>query len=181
MRRSLLAAWIGLAGLTLQTAPARAAAPIEGRWSMGGGVVELRASGDAFESRWIRQRPGNRCPDLDDRDGDMRLRGSGRALTGTWRWVLRRRDGRCEAIGTGPMAVTVGEDGRTARLEADAPRGFSEHESHTLTRLRDGPQRLDMLSRRELRAIPALAEPGELETGLDAVELAAVPRLRPPK
>jgi hypothetical protein len=62
MRRPVIAAWIGLAGLTFPTAPASASEPIEGRWSMGGGIVELQAEEGAFTSRWIGQRPGIFCP-----------------------------------------------------------------------------------------------------------------------
>ena len=135
MRRLALAAWIGLAGLTIPTAPASAAEPIEGRWSMGGGIVELRAVDGGFSSFWISQRPGLLCPEIDDQDGDMRLGGSGLSYTGTWNWVSGSRDGRdCESIGRGPVVVTVSSDGRTAQLEADAPAGYSDHESHTLTR-----------------------------------------------
>jgi hypothetical protein len=178
MRCSLLVVWIGLAGLTLPAA-AGAAEPIEGRWSMEGGVLELRASGGGFESHWITQRPGILCPDIDDQDGDMRLAGSGRAYSGTWTWVLHRADGSCESLGTGPVTVTVGRDGRTARLEADAPAGYSDHETHSLTRLGEAPRRrVDGLSRRELSAVPLLVDPMELPARLEAVELAAVPRLQ---
>jgi hypothetical protein len=179
MRRSLLVVWIGLAGLTFPAAPAGADEPIEGRWSMGGGVVELRARGDGFESHWIRPRPGLLCPGIDDQDGDMRLEGSGRVYTGTWRWVLHRSDGSCEPIGRGPLTITVSEDGRTARLEADAPSGYSDHETHELMRPPEvAPSRLDELTQRELSAVPALVDPVELSSELDAVELAAVPRLQ---
>jgi hypothetical protein len=178
MRRSLLVVCIGLAGLTLPAA-AGAAEPIQGRWWMDGGVVELRASDGGFESHWIRQRPGILCPDIDDQDGDMRLGGSGRVYSGTWTWVLHRADGSCESLGTGPVTVMVGADNRTAILEADAPAGYSDHETHSLTRVREAiPTRIDELSRRELSAVPPLVDPMELSAQLDAVALAAVPRLQ---
>jgi hypothetical protein len=178
MRRSLLVVCIGLAGLTLPAA-AGAAEPIEGRWSMDGGVVELRAAGGGFESHWISQRPGILCPEIDDQEGNMRLQGSGRTYSGTWTWVLHRADGSCESLGTGPVTVTVALGGRTARLEADAPAGYSDHETHALTRIREAvPTRLDRLSRRKLAAVPLLVDPMELSAQLDAVELAAVPRLQ---
>ena len=178
MRRSLLVVCIGLlASLTL-AAPAGAAEPIEGRWWMEGGVVELRASDGGFEGRWIRQRPGILCPDIDDQHGNMRLRGSGHTYSGTWSWVLHRAEGTCESLGTGPVTVTVRPDGRTATLEADAPAGYSDHETHTLTRIREeAPTRIDGLSRRELSEMPPLVDPTELAVQLDRVELAAVPRL----
>jgi hypothetical protein len=179
MRRLVLAAWIGLAGLTLPTAPATAAEPIEGRWSMGGGLVELRRSGDGFASHWVRQRPGILCPAIDDQDGDLRLDGDDGNYSGTWNWVLRSDDGKCESIGRGPVTVTVAADGRTARLEADAPAGYSDHESHALTYVRgDEPAGLRRLSPEELAAVPDLVDPLELSKPLDAVELAAVPRLQ---
>jgi hypothetical protein len=170
---------MGLAGLIATAAPAGAAEPIEGRWSMGGGVVELRPAGDGFESRWIRQRPTIDCPKLDDQDGDMRLEGSGRRYSGTWRWVLKRRDGSCESAGRGPMQVAVSEDGSRATLEADAPRGYSDHETHTLRRVPpQAPAALEGLSKRELAAFPVLVHPLQLSVELEPLELAAIPRLQ---
>ena len=180
MRRLALAAWIGLAGLTIPTAPASAAEPIEGRWSMGGGIVELRAVDGGFSSFWISQRPGLLCPEIDDQDGDMRLGGSGLSYTGTWNWVSGSRDGRdCESIGRGPVVVTVSSDGQTAQLEADAPAGYSDHESHTLTRAPAGGLSVfARLSSEELAAVPDLLAPTELPASFDSAELAAVPRLQ---
>ena len=176
MRRFALAASAGLAGMILATAPAHAAAPIEGRWSMGGGVVELRPSGEGFESHWIQQRPDILCPDIDDQDGDLQLHGTGSTYRGTWNWVMRLDDGQCESVGLGPVTVRVAADGRTARLEGDAPEGFDEHELHTLGRLPDdiGQPSLDRLD-----AVPRLVSPFELgPPRLDAVQLASVPRLQ---
>jgi hypothetical protein len=180
MRRLALAAWIGIAGLMIPTAPASAAEPIEGRWSMGGGIVELRAEDGGFASRWISQRPGILCPGIDDQDGDMRLEGSGLSYTGTWNWVSGSRDGRdCESIGRGPVVVTVSADGQTAQLEADAPAGYSDHESHTLTRAPDGGLSVfARLSSEELADVPELVAPTELPAPFDSAELAAVPRLQ---
>jgi hypothetical protein len=181
MRRLATAVLAGLAGLTVPTAPAAAAEPIEGRWSMGGGIVELRAEDGGFVSRWIRQRPGILCPEIYDQDGDMRLQGSGLRYTGSWNWVSGSRDGRdCESIGRGPVVVTVSADGQTAQLEADAPPGYDEHESHTLTRALDGGLSVfARLSPEELAGVPALVDPIDLTASLDsAAELAAVPRLQ---
>jgi hypothetical protein len=174
MRRLALAAWMGLA-LILTTAPACASEPIEGRWSMGGGVVELRPSGEGFESHWVQQRPDTLCPHIDDKDGDVQLHGSGRRYRGTWNWVLRRGD-ECEPVGLGPVTVTVDKGGRTARLEGDAPHGYSEHEAHTLRRL---PESLGQPSLDELDAVPQLVALLKLAPApLDAIQLAAVPRLQ---
>lgn len=182
MRRLALAAWIGIAGLTIPTAPASAAQPIEGRWSMGGGVVELRAEADgSFASHWVEQRPDILCPEIDDQDGDMRLQGSGLHYTGSWNWVSGSRDGRdCESIGRGPVVVTVSADGQSAQLEADAPAGYDDHESHTLTRAAAGGLSVfARLSSEELARMPALVDPIDLTASLDsAAELAAVPRLQ---
>jgi hypothetical protein len=180
MRRLAFAACIGIAALTIPTAPASAAEPIEGRWSMGGGIVELRAVDGGFSSRWISQRPGILCPAIDDQDGDMRLEGSGLSYTGTWNWVSGSRDGRdCRSIGRGPVVVTVSADAQTAVLEADAPAGFSDHESHTLTRPPDdGLSVFARLSSEELAAVPELMAPTELPPPFDSAELTAVPRLQ---
>jgi hypothetical protein len=180
MRRLVIAAWIALAGLSFPTAPASAAEPIEGRWSMGGGLVEFRAEDGQFTSRWIRQRPHILCPAIDDQDGDMRLVGGDRRYTGTWNWVLGTRDERnCKSIGRGPVTVEVSADGRTARLEAEAPAGYSDHESHTLTRAPGaGLSLLYRLSSEELAAMPALVAPTALATAFDSVDLAALPRLQ---
>jgi hypothetical protein len=189
MRRLVIAAWVGFAGLTFltaPTAPAAAAEPIEGRWSMGGGLVEFEAEDGEFVSRWIRQRPDILCPAIDDQDGDMRLVGSDRNYTGTWNWVLGSRDGReCRSLGRGPVTLELSADGQTARLEAEAPAGYSDHESHTLTRAPDGGLSLfGRLSSEELAAMPELVAPAELPAPaevpapFDSTELAAVPRLQ---
>jgi hypothetical protein len=176
MRRFALAAWIGL-GLVLPTVPASAADPIEGRWSMEGGVVELQSSGDGFASHWVRQRPGILCPAIDDQDGDLRVSGNLDSYSGTWNWVLRR-GGVCESLGPGPVTITVAADGRTARLESNAPGGYSAHESHTLKRLPDGRfAKLEDLSAEELATMPDLVEPLALAAALEDIQLAAVPRL----
>jgi hypothetical protein len=176
MRRFAIAATAGLAGLILSTAPAIAAAPVEGRWSMGGGVVELRASGDGFESHWIQQRPDIRCPDIDDQDGDLQLHGEGDTYRGTWNWVLKRDNGQCESVGLGPVTITVAADGRTARLVGEAPKGYTDRESHVLRRV---PADLVHPSLDNLEAVPELVMPVELgPPALDAVQLAAVPRLQ---
>ena len=180
MRRFALAACIGFAGLAAPTAQASAAEPIEGRWAMGGGVVELRADGEGFSSHWIRQRPDILCPAIDDQDGDMLLEGGGASYTGTWNWVLSRRGGRsCESIGRGPVTITVSDDASTARLEADAPAGYAEHESHTLRRVDGEPVSVfTRLTADEFADVPALVDPAELPEPFDSTELAAVPRLQ---
>jgi hypothetical protein len=176
MRRLAIAAGTGLAGLILWTAPAGAAAPIEGRWSFEGGIVELRQSGDGFESHWVQQRPDILCPHIDDQDGDLQLHGTGITYKGTWNWVLRRDDGQCESVGLGPVTITVAAGGRTARLDGDAPKGYSDHEAHTLTRM---PSALARLSLHDLDTVPELVAPLTLGPAkLDAVQLAAVPRLQ---
>lgn len=181
MRRLATAVLAGLAGLTLPTVPASAAEPIEGRWSMGGGVVELRADAGGFTSHWVEQRPDILCPAIDDQDGDMRLEGGGLAYTGTWNWVLGSRNGSdCKSLGRGPVTITVGADGQTAQLEADAPAGYDDHESHTLTRAPDGGLSVfARLSTDELAGVPELMDPIDLSASLgSAAELAAVPRLQ---
>jgi hypothetical protein len=176
MQRFVLAASAGIAGLILSTAPANATAPIEGRWSMGGGVVELRPSGDGFESHWIQQRPDILCPDIDDKDGDLQLHGQGDTYRGTWNWVLRRDNGKCESVGLGPVTIKVAADRRTATLEGEAPKGYSEKESHTLMRV---PADLVQPSLDDLATVPDLVMPLELgPPALSAVQLAAVPRLQ---
>jgi len=181
MRRLATAVLAGLAGLTIPTAPASAAEPIEGRWSMGGGIVELRADAGGFTSHWVEQRPDILCPAIDDQDGDMRLEGAGLAYTGTWNWVLGSRSGSdCESLGRGPVTITVSADGQTAQLEADAPAGYDEHESHALTRAPgDGLSVFARLAPGELAGVPALVDPLDLSVPVDsAAELAAVPRLQ---
>jgi hypothetical protein len=176
MRRFATAATAGLAGLIFSTAPAIAAAPVEGRWSMGGGVVELRSNGDGYESHWIQQRPDILCPEIDDQDGDLQLRGRGDTYRGTWNWVLKRDDGRCESVGLGPVTITVAADRRTARLVGEAPKGYTEEEAHTLRRV---PAELVQPSLDDLAAVPDLVTPLELgPPALNAVQLAAVPRLQ---
>jgi hypothetical protein len=177
MRRLALAVWIGLIGLVLPTVPASAADPIEGRWSIEGGIVELHPSGDGFASDWIEQRPGILCPAIDDQDGDLRVSGNRDSYSGKWNWVLRR-GGVCASLGPGPVTITVAADGRTARLESNAPGGYSAHESHRLTRLPDGRfAQLEDLSAEELATMPELVEPLALFTALDDIRLEAVPRL----
>lgn len=179
-RRLAIAACIGIAALTIPTAPAFAAEPIEGRWSMGGGIVELRAADGEFTSRWVSQRPDILCPAIDDQDGDMRLVGSDLSYTGTWNWVAGTRDARdCKSIGRGQITVTVSADRKTAQLEAEAPAGYSDHESHTLTRAPDGVLSVfSRLSSEELAGVPALVATAELPAPFDSAELAAVPRLQ---
>jgi hypothetical protein len=177
MRRLVLASWIGLAGLILFAVPASAADPIEGRWSMEGGIVELLPSGEGFESHWVTQRPGILCPAIDDQDGDLRVTGKLDSYSGTWNWVLRR-GGVCKSLGPGPVTITVAADGLTARLESNAPPGYSANEAHTLTRLPDGRfSELQELSAGELATMPDLVEPLALAASLDEIQLAAVPRL----
>ena len=177
MRRLALAAWIGLAGLILPTVPASAADPVEGRWSMEGGIVELVRSGEGFASHWVKQRPGILCPAIDDQDGDLRVAGNLDRYSGTWNWVLRR-GGVCESLGPGPVTITVATDRRTARLESNAPPGYSSHEAHTLTRLPDGRfSELEELSAGELATMPDLVEPLALAASLGEIQLAAIPRL----
>jgi hypothetical protein len=166
----------GIAGLMFSTAPVEAAAPIEGRWSMGGGVVELRPSGDGYESHWIQQRPDILCPDVDDQDGDLQLHGSGDTYRGTWNWVLRRDNGDCESVGLGPVTITVARDGSTARLVGSAPAGYTDKESHTLTRV---PADLVDPSLSNLDEMPELLTPLELDPEAHATfALASYPRLQ---
>jgi hypothetical protein len=178
MRFSAFAMWTGIAGLILVTAPASAAEPIEGRWAMDGGILELRPSGDGFASHWVQQRPGILCPAIDDQDGDLRVAGNGDSYSGTWNWVLYK-GGACRPLGQGSVTITVAADGRTAQLESDAPRGYWAHESHTLTRLPDARfAELGQLSAGELATMPDLVEPLALAAPLDEIQLAAVPRLQ---
>jgi hypothetical protein len=147
---------------------ARAAEPIEGRWAMAGGKLEIRASGDGFANRWLKQRPGISCPRTDDQDGDMRLRGRGRRYSGAWAWVQRKPSGACVPIGRGPMTVSVSANGRRARLEADPPPGWRDHQSYRLRRI--GRLRLARLSGWQRRLLDRPWPPVE--------QLGAVPPLR---
>jgi lysozyme len=107
---------------------------LEGRWSIdGGGLVEFVATGEnTFASRWIVKRPGALCPEINDRDGDISLSGSGLDYSGTWAWVERDEDGNCVPSGDGSAVVRLREDGVRAQLTTDGPNGG--HEEHTLIR-----------------------------------------------
>jgi hypothetical protein len=111
----------------------------------------------------------------------MRLEGGGLDYSGSWNWVLGSRDGRdCKSLGRGPVTVTVSPDGQSARLEADAPAGYDDHETHTLTRAPDdGLSVFARLAPAELDGVPDLVDPMDLSVPVDsAAELAAVPRLQ---
>jgi hypothetical protein len=174
MRRPSLALLGCLTALVLLPAAAHAQLPVEGRWQMGDGVVELHSGADGIESHWVKQRSGLSCPAIEDRDGDMHLSGSGRGYTGTWTWGLHKVDGSCEAIGRGPLTVTVAPDGKTAELHGDPPPGFTGSESHTLTRpgVRVPPlRRLSQAQRAVLAGARRVASPAPEPAFLAAVGL----------
>src|SRR3954447_26111630 len=100
MRRPSLALLACLTALVVP-ATANAKAPVEGRWEMDGGLLELQPGPSGIESDWLRQRSGLSCSGIEDQDGDMHLSGAGRRYTGTW--SLHKRDGSCVAIGRGPL------------------------------------------------------------------------------
>jgi hypothetical protein len=173
MRRPSLAL-LGVLTMLVLPAAAHARVPIEGRWQMDGGLLELRAGAHGVTSHWLRQRKGLSCPKIEDQDGDMVLNGSGRAYTGTWTWSLHLVNGSCKAIGRGPLTVTMSADGRTADLEGAPPEGFTGHESHTLTRPGVRPAELRRLTP-EQRAVLAgarrVVEPSPEPAYLAAVGL----------
>jgi hypothetical protein len=188
MLRPQLAALVFLIAVAVPAPAASAREPIAGRWEMAGGVVELSPAAGGFTSRWIRQRAGLSCPSIEDRDGDMRLHGSGGRYSGTWTWSLHDTDGSCTAIGRGPMTLTVASGGRTARLSGTPPAGYKGRESHELTRLGGNqPGELEPLSsaQRAVLAYGAPAAPGRPELAslaavglLPGARLDALPRLR---
>jgi hypothetical protein len=188
MRRPSLVLLACLTALALPAA-ASAAAPVEGRWELSGGIVELRPAGAGlYESHWVRQRAGLSCPGIEDQDGDMRLRGGGGRYSGSWTWSLHDTDGSCKAIGRGPMTLTVAPGGRTARLSGTPPAGYKGRESHELTRIGDIlPGELAPLSgvQRAVLASAGPPTPGRAELAsladvglLPGARLDALPRLR---
>jgi hypothetical protein len=186
MRRPSLALLAVLIAAVLP-AGAHARTPVEGRWEMDGGLFELRPGRAGITSDWLRQRSGLSCPDIEDRDGDMHLSGSGRRYTGTWTWSLHRLDGSCVAIGRGPLSVMVARDGKTAELHGTPPAGFTGSETHTLTRpgVRVPPLRgLSPAERAVLAGAQRVAGPAPQPALLAAVglfpgaRLDAMPRLQ---
>lgn len=188
MLRPQLAVLVFLIAFAVLALAASAREPIAGRWETSGGQVDLLPAAGGFTSRWITQRPGLSCPSIEDRDGDMLLRGSGRRYTGSWTWSLHDTDGSCTAIGRGPMTLTVAPGGRTARLVGRPPRGYKGRESHELTRIGDIlPGELPPLSDAQrgmlASASPATAGRAELASLTDVgllpgARLDALPRLR---
>jgi hypothetical protein len=170
MRRPSLALLACLTFLALPSA-AHARAPVEGRWEMDDGLLELKPGPHGIESDWLRQRSGLSCPDIEDQDGDLHLSGAGRRYTGTWTWSLHKTDGSCVAIGRGPVSIVVAPDDKTAELHGTPPAGYNGSETHALTRPGVRVPPLRKLSQAE----QALVATGGLFPG---TQLASMPRLQ---